>query len=334
MAKDPINLPLTRSWRDIPQQVKPRAMSREGRRRLWLRGIRLTGALLTLSGAGWAVWLVAQVWENSPRHPPAVREGRPIGNNLAMVTDGVLDRAWLAQALAVPGKASLMDLDLRELCARLLAHGQVATAALIRNFPATLSVHISERTPLVRIMAETGDGSRLALLAARDGVVYQGIGYDPAMLETLPWLDGIRLQPGPGGFAPIAGMETVAELLARAKLEAEWLYDAWQAVSIARLQSDNQIAVRMRNGTTVIFGARDDFFGQLAKLDMILDTVARNRPAPAAVAEIDLSLGQQIPVRLISAGPPEPEAAPAPPPLPPSPLSSQLHIQIPPSREF
>ena len=77
-------------------------------------------------------------------------------------------------------------------------------------------------------------------------------------------------------------MDTVADLLGRAKLEAEPLYRNWQVISLARLQADGQIGVRMRDGTRIIFGARDDFFGQLAKLDYILDSAARAHPGPAA----------------------------------------------------
>ena len=52
---------------------------------------------------------------------------------------------------AKPGETNLTQAAERR-------HGTIqlaaATAALIRNFPATLSVHVSERTPLVRVQHE------------------------------------------------------------------------------------------------------------------------------------------------------------------------------------
>ena len=44
------------------------------------------------------------------------------------------------------------------------------------------------------------------------------------MVKTLPWLDGVKLSRQGAGFAPLAGMASVAELLAQAKLEAAPLY--------------------------------------------------------------------------------------------------------------
>jgi len=326
MSKETLELPLTRSWRDIPQAVKPRAMSREGRRRFLLRACRLLGAVATLVAAGWASWQVAQVWDNGSRHLPDAAEAKPIGKNLLLQTDGVLDQAWLAATLALPKKATLMDLDLTKLKARLLVHGQVATAALVRKFPATLSVRLTERMPIARVMAEAAGGERSALLVARDGAVYPGVGYDRDLIESLPWLDGIKLTPQAGGYAPIVGMDAVADLLGRAKLEADWLYRDWHAVSLARLESDGQIGVRLRSGTSIIFSAKDDFFGQLAKLDYILDTAASAHPGQPTVGEIDLSLGNQVPVRLIAA----PAPAPAPLPVsPPSALATIPRIQVP-----
>jgi hypothetical protein len=269
---------------------------------------------------------VAQVWDNGSRHLPDAAEAKPIGKNLLLQTDGVLDQAWLVATLGLPKKATLMDLDLTKLKARLLAHGQVATAALVRKFPATLSVRLTERMPIARIMAETAVGERSALLVARDGAVYPGMGYDHDLIESLPWLDGIKLSPRSGGFVPIAGMDTVADLLGRAKLEADWLYRDWQAVSLARLESDGQIEVRTRSGKSIIFGAKDDFFGQLAKLDYILDAARQAHPGQPTVGEIDLSLGGQVPVRLVAA--PVPPPSPLPPSATPS-LATIPRIQVP-----
>ena len=255
MTKDPLILPAARSWREIPQPVKPRAMSREGRRRLTLQVLRATAGICALAAGAWAAWQVAAVMENKPKSIPGATPAEPIGSHVNLVTDGVLDQAWLKRTLALPKTATLAEVDLQQLRARVLEGGQVATAAIIKNFPVTLAVHISERTPVARVMAQLGGGEQKPLLVARDGVVYAGIGYDSALLSTLPWLDGIRLVRRGPGFLPIEGMDTVAELLARAKLEAESIYRTWWAVSLERLQSDGLIEVRTHEGLKVIFGA-------------------------------------------------------------------------------
>ena len=66
-------------------------------------------------------------------------------------------------------------------------------------------------------------------------------------------------------------MKAVSDLLASAKLEAENLYRTWQVISMARLASDGEIEVRTRDGMRVIFGTREDYLRQIARLDLLVD---------------------------------------------------------------
>ena len=126
------------------------------------------------------------------------------------------------------------------------------------------------------------------------------------MVATLPWLDGVKPAAQGGGFAPIAGMEKVAGLLAQAKLEAEPLYRTWQVVSLSGLASDGEIEVRTRTGLKVIFGTEEDFFPQLARLDLLLDT------GPPGISAINLALRpKEVTVSFANTG-----AASAPPDRP------------------
>ena len=131
-------------------------------------------------------------------------------------------------------------------------------------------------------------------LVAREGIVFDGIGFDPKMISSLPWLDGVRLVRKDDDFIPIAGMETVADLLAKAKMEAEHLYESWQVVSLARLQSDGEVEVRDRSVAKIFFGTNEDFFRQLARLDLLIDTARRQTEKSPSV--INLSIGAQVPV--------------------------------------
>ena len=299
MTPDPLNPPASRTWRDIPQPVKPRAMSNGGRLRLALAAARMAGGVAVAAGLAWGGWQVSSALRMNPRAMPAAAKGAPLKRlDLQTTTGGVLDEAWLARTLALPKGAALMELDLERLRGRLLADGQVLAATLLRKFPDTLVVQVTERVPVARVRVETGTGGQ-TYLVARDGVVYLGSNYDDGMLRSLPWLDGIVLKTEGAGFRPVANMEVVADLLARAQYEATHLYITWRVVSLARLEADREIEVRTRDGSRIVFTARSDFFPQLAKLDNILvhlqDAERFPRSSPTRVS-IDLSLGREVPV--------------------------------------
>jgi cell division protein FtsQ len=296
-----------RNWRDIPQQMRPRAMSYEGRRRVMMRVLKTAGFVVVLGGLVWGGFEVAGTFRETQVKRTDAMQAAPV-KDLVLLTDGVLDQAWMNRTLALPKNTSLMALDLYQLRNRLMASGQVRTATLTRSFPSTLTVSISERAPVARLSAQEHGEDPRTLLVARDGVVYEGVGYDAAMVTTLPWLAGMKLTRTGGTFQPIAGMEPVAELLAKAKLEAEHLYSTWKVVSLARLESDGEIEVATKDATKITFGVTEDFFRQLANLDAILDAAAAH--PEKALREINLAVGSQVPVSFADATPVS--AAPAP----------------------
>lgn len=291
--RDTLNLPTTRTWRDIPQPVVPRAMSREGRWRLVMATLRVVATVAICVVIGWGAWLVVVSLDANTRAMPAAAKGVPM-KPPELHTDGVLDEAWLTQALALPKHASLDELDLARLRARLMTDGQVVNATLTKRFPDRLIVQLTERNPVARVMTRWMGQQRM-LLVARDGVLFEGHGYDQALLDTLPWLAGVKIVPAGGRFQPIQGMDVAAELLAKARLETDDLYANWSVISLARLQSDHKIEIQTKDGSVVYFSTTDDFFRQLAKLDYIVAQLAR---APNSTAAIDLTLGADVPVTL------------------------------------
>lgn len=273
-------------------------MSREGRRRFAMGAIRAVVGLLVLGSVAWGAWEVAAELRDPSSAPDAAKSDRI--RSLVLVTDGVLDKGWLARTLAIPASATLMGTDLDQMRSRVLADAQVSSAAVIRNFPDTLTVRISERSPVARVMAQQGDGPARLLLVSRDGVVFAGKGFDQGMVDSLPWIDGIKLVRRGEAIAPIEGMASVADLLASAKLEAEALYRTWRVVSIDRLASDGEIEVHTRDGMRIVFGAREDYLRQIARLDLLIDSSTDpTRP----LREVDLSLGAQVPVVYGTAAP-------------------------------
>lgn len=268
-------------------------MSTEGRRRVWWSATKTALAVAIVGAIGWGGFEIAAVLRGNPNLLAGKAEAAPV-KEVEFVTDGVLEKTWLVRALALPKGASLMQLDLYALKERVMATPQVRAATLTRNFPATLTVSVSEHSPVARVMAQVGDAPPVALLVAREGVVFEGHGFDPEMIATLPWLAGVKLGRKDDAFLPIVGMEKAADLLAKAKLEAEHLYRTWDVVSLERLESDGEIEIRAKDVSRIVFGTQEDFFRQLARLDSLLD--AARAKTDQRIREVNLAIGAQVPV--------------------------------------
>ncbi len=267
-------------------------MSAEGRRRVMWGTTKTAAAVVLLAALAWGGFEIAGTLRGKPEKL-ATAEAVPV-KEVVLITDGVLDQKWLVRTLALPKGLTLMQLDLYKLRTQLLASGQVRAATLTRTFPATLTVSLAENSPVARIKAQIGDEEPRMFLVARDGTIYDGVGFDTEMLETLPWLDGVKLTRAGDRFAPIAGMTTVADLLAKAKLEAEHLYRTWQVVSLSRLATDGEIDVRAAGVARIRFDTTRDYFRQLARLDSLLDAARAKTDQP--IREINLATGTQVPV--------------------------------------
>jgi cell division protein FtsQ len=264
------------------------------------------------------VFVFSELFQDNPAKMSAAVDAAPV-KTIELRTDGVLDQAWTRRMLRLPAKATLMALDLLQLRDRLLADPQVRSATVARKFPDTLEVTISERSPVALINARLGAAAPRPLLVARDGVVFAGSNFSPAVLQALPWLDGIKLIRDDHRFLPVAGMGVVADLLATARNEAPHLYRDWRVVSLARLDKEGEIVVRAANVGEIIFStlSGDDFLHQLARLDVLIDTAQARTDRP--LREIDLSVGRmsdgriQVPVTFdpAPAGPADKTAGPA-----------------------
>ncbi len=270
-------------------------MSREGRRRLAASILRFAVAVIVIVGVLVGIWQVTHELRENPSMTPAAA-AVPLAPP-RLETDGFLgsDPGWLVRTLALPRGASLIGLDLDELRERLLAHSQVRTAVLTKIFPATLRVRITERMPVARVMAQLANGDPQAFLVARDGVVFPGIGYEVTLLNSLPWLEPMKLARTVNGFQVIEGMGAASDLIAKAQLEAEHLYSSWRVVSLARLNADAEIEVRTASGGTIVFSATTDYFTQLANLDLTLDRIAAQG---ATFKRINLANGRDVTVTL------------------------------------
>lgn len=284
-----------RSWKEIDQAVAGRKLSSKGRKRLFTSSANLLLFALLAAVIGWGTWEIRRTVNGGESALGSPITRMPV-RDVVLITDGVLSQEWLSRTLAIPANASLMELDLFALRDRLLKRGQVAAADLRREFPDTLVVSLQERAPVLRaIVQESGVGPR-SLLIARDGVVYEGIGYDSLMINALPFLDGVKLSRGAEGFNPVEGMAEVADMIGAAQNNAPHLFRSWRVVSLARLRDYNEIVVRTREIPEIVFNRREDFTRQLARLDYIVDYTRVQ--SEAGIQKVDLSIGSQVPVEL------------------------------------
>ncbi len=304
MSDPKSQVPRARNWRDIPQEIQPRRMSSVGRRRMaWAvgRSLVLVAAVLAAAWGGWEIWRTLQA---DPQRLIASSENRPV-EQILLQTNGVLDDEWLQGTLGLEADATLMELDLFALRSRLTASGQVRTAVLVREFPATLRVTLEERSPVVRLKARLDGPDARVFLVARDGTVFNGHGFERRLLRSLPWLGGVRLRRAGEGFEPLPGIAQLAELLATARDSMPDRYATWRVVSLEKVSSDGQILVQTTEVPEIIFGLREDFYSQIARLDLILDETQRRVTSP--VRSINLAVGaSQVPVALHQPNPASP----------------------------
>ena len=288
-------LPQVRTWRDIQQSIAPKAMSSEGRKRLIVATAKTVAFLSVLCLSGWGLYEGMQTWEQNPMAIKSPGKSVPV-KFIDARSDGVLDNGWVARTLALPKTAGLMELDLYALRNRLLESGQVRTAVLTRKFPETLVVMIEERSPVLRVRAQVGSAPAKDLLVARDGVIYDGVGYEPALLNTLPYLADVPLKMAQGRFQPIEGMDKVADLLSTARANIPALYSGWHVVSLSRYALDGEIVVQSKDIKEITFGTREsDFFKQIAQLDLIVETGHVQADHPALSVNLAIG-GVQVPV--------------------------------------
>lgn len=309
MSPSTVIPPPARTWRDIPQEVTPRAMSSEGRRRRGIATMKVAAGVALVGSLAWGGWMLNNTWRHNPAAITAPVKSSPL-RKIEVHTDGVLDDAWVQNRLALPQGVELMALDLPGLQAKLLGEGQVKAAVVARQFPGTLVVKLEERTPVARIAAQDGNDAPETFVVARDGVVYRGSGYTEALVHSLPFLGGVRLKRADDRFVPVDGMDKVADLLLTVHDYAPELYRRFSVVELDRIATDGEIVVESSDVKRIVFGTRDDFFRQVARLVYIVDqTRARANSGP--IASVNLAVGgNQVPVAF---GEPVPGARPQPP---------------------
>jgi cell division protein FtsQ len=278
------------SWRELAGPRRSRVNSPQARRRRQVRWLKFLGTvLLLMTVAGGAIWT-----RNMLKHREDVivmsRASKPI-ERILFETDGVLPDNWLSQTVNIRPGMSIMEADIHALKEALEADVQVKSASVERVFPSDLRIHVAERQPALRLAVAGANGSRRLRLVARDGVVYDGLGYPKATLRNLPFV--LPYQHADRTFFPMRGIEHVAKLLELVRSTEPKLFRTWQVVSLEHYSGDlnlpgQVIEVRSSIVPRIIFSASADYGRQLDRLAYILEYV-RNQGNPS-LERIDLSL--------------------------------------------
>ncbi len=281
-----------RSWKSIQQKVqRPPAATRRSRRRnfLFLAGAVFLSVFI-IFGSYLVLFETERLFGKSTEFP--LKE-------ISFETDGTLPRGWLDARISLVEGTSLLQTDIYELRERLEAHPQVASCVVRRRFPDALDIRITEQKPVLRIVIREQSGRREAFVA-RDGTVFPGVGLDRASVRRMPFLTGVELVERPGGYAPIPGFRTVADLVTTAMSGYPGLYRTWRIVDLSLFDPDpaasfSAIRVRGTAFNEALFGS-DDFSAQLLRLQDIL-MLARERGIEK-LGRVDLRFDESVPTVL------------------------------------
>jgi len=162
----------TKPNRSRPQVLEVRVMSP---RIAWLGFLSCAGKLVKLAcilavttGIGWGVWQgIQRAFYKNPDFRLQV---------IDLNANPVIDEAGIAEAAGIDLTASLFDIDVEMVTAKLKALPAIADARAERHLPGTLMVRVVPRTPRAWVSCPEAGLSKVrragAMLVGQDGVAY------------------------------------------------------------------------------------------------------------------------------------------------------------------
>lgn len=243
------------------------------------------------------------VWEN-----PQLMLGPP-----AVTTDGHLTREQILAAADVVEGRNILTVDLGKARAALESLPQVERAEVIRTFPNTVAINVTERQPVAWVTAKKGDNpttsARSFLIDAR-GIVLRSRSRE-SEASRLPVISGVETEDlVPGQRASRGEIIAALELL---RLNADSTRFQIRGIDLAK--ACRLVASDQRRGQ-ITFGVQR-IEEQLGRLNQILDHI---EPSHRELRTVNLVPERNVPVTFCE---PEPEVAPPAPTLtpPPAPIA-------------
>jgi cell division septal protein FtsQ len=283
------------SWRGIQQHKLKRVLTPQSR----FKQLKIIGkwglAVLLLCicmGLGWGIW---RGYHGVSAWMAVVGPMRSL-QAVSFETNGVLTRQWVESHWRFPWGKPLDQIDIFKLKALLEAQGQVRSATVTRQFPDTLGIVLEEACPIVKILIKNKAQKPIIYLVDARGELYQGVGYSSAVLEALPYLEGITLQKNKtGAFFPIVGFEGIAAFLDLIHVSYPALYQQMKSFDLRHWSPGQDevgslMLLKLRSGLVIQFAARNAA-QQLDRLIYILNYLEDN--AYAGALKIDLTFEDQ-----------------------------------------
>ncbi len=202
---------------------------------------------------GWLVW--QQVSRSTPIHYFLISDLIVEGNR-RVPTVAIID------SLALPAHAGILQVDLKEVATAILRNPWIKTARVSRRLPATLLVHVSERTPRAVVAVDR------SYLVSEDGLILQ-----EASLSEMSDLPLLKL--------PADHPLETGELIDPARVEQgtylwQWFHQGTLGPDVRvreiRLEGDGSYTVLLDHGLPYLrFGEKDGLQQQLDRLAQALE---------------------------------------------------------------
>lgn len=231
-------------------------------------------AVLALVVVGVGGWLVV----NSPLF--SVRQIRVLGN-ISLTTDEVISLAGVSEG------ENLFRLAPGDMEEALQRNPWVAEVAVEREWPSTLVLHVTERTPVGWAQGSGGQ----PVLVAGDGTVLSAVEQKP---DQLPSLGSLELSLAPGSV--YAGPRPVLEVAASFAPELRR-----QVAGI--MVGESGVNLRLRVGGTALYGSASSTNAKNAALVSILRQVRRQG---LRIEYVDLRIPSAPALKAVAAPTPAP----------------------------
>jgi len=214
---------------------------------------------------------------------------------LVINTNGVLPKHWIDYRLELEPQLGLMQLDLAELRMRLESYPQVRKADVERVFPNTLKVTVEERYPVLRMKVKDASGNPHLLLVDSEGHVFENVRFPRHIITELPYLAGVELRQGEGGYQRLDCMQPLVDLIRVARSEYPAIYRDWAVIHanqliMARSFVEGYIRIQTSDIEEILF-APENYARQLENLEYILDN--QEGDSVRSISRVNLSLINQ-----------------------------------------
>jgi cell division septal protein FtsQ len=216
------------------------------------KSLKIAVILAILGGIGWGGYLgINHVFFENPKY--RLQE-------IKLETNGHLNHARVVEVAKIDLKASIFDIDAKEVRRRLKALPEVIDCSVRHRLPGTLHIDITERVPVVWLKCRKLDfpgRKNDGILADKEGITFPCEG---ALWETARDLPVIVIQKAsPKTFhhgIPMTHTETLRALKLINRFNQENLRSEWMPERII-LRSDYSMEVVCNDGTRAIFGMYD-----------------------------------------------------------------------------